>query len=69
MGMPTSSRLRPFRTAVSDAGPATTDFALVASTGSADTGIPVDTVHTFAQGMTVSSGVKVYDGAAHAFCD
>jgi carboxymethylenebutenolidase len=54
---------------VSDVDPATIDIPIVASFGSADQGIPLESVHAFAAGLTVANDVKVYDGAQHAFCD
>jgi carboxymethylenebutenolidase len=54
---------------VSDVDPATIDIPIVASFGSADHGIPIESVNAFATGLTVANDVKVYDGAQHAFCD
>jgi len=54
---------------VSDVDAATIDIPIVASFGSADRGIPLESVHAFAAGLTVPNDVKVYDGAQHAFCD
>jgi carboxymethylenebutenolidase len=54
---------------VNDVDPATVDIPLVASFGSADHGIPLESVRAFASGLTVPNDVKIYDGAAHAFCD
>jgi carboxymethylenebutenolidase len=54
---------------VSDVDPATIDIPLVASFGSADHGIPLESVRAFATGLTVPNDVKTYEGAAHAFCD
>jgi carboxymethylenebutenolidase len=54
---------------VSDVDPTTIDIRLVASFGSADHGIPLESVYAFAAGLTVPNDIEIYDGAAHAFCD
>jgi carboxymethylenebutenolidase len=53
----------------SDVEPATIDIPLVASFGSADGGTPYETVRAFSARLPVPNDVKIYDGAAHAFCD
>jgi carboxymethylenebutenolidase len=54
---------------LSDVEPKAIDIPLVASFGSADGSIPVEMVRAFQAGLTVPNDVKIYDGAAHAFCD
>jgi carboxymethylenebutenolidase len=54
---------------LADVDPKAIDIPLVASFGSVDRGIPVETVGAFHAGLTVPNDVKIYDGAAHAFCD
>lgn len=54
---------------VSDVDPGAIDIPIVASFGSTDHGIPLESVRAFGAGLTVPNEVKIYDGAAHAFSD
>lgn len=52
-----------------EADPARVDIPIVASYGALDTGIPVESVESFAAGLQVTNDVRIYPGAGHAFCD
>jgi carboxymethylenebutenolidase len=54
---------------VSDVDAASVDIPVVASFGSADHGIPLETVRAFDGALGVAHDIHVYEGAAHAFCD